>query len=487
MNTLMLQFRQVFSLCLIVCAFGCFAPQTQAVVPTPDGAYPNFTTAEGQNALKDLTTGAGNTALGAFSLFSTTAASFNTAVGAGALDLNTGDQNTAVGVAALLLNTGTNNTAVGVDALGLNTTGVENTADGAFALNNNTTGGSNTANGYEALFINTTGDANTANGHEALFSNTTGTGNTAIGNAALEGNTTAGANTAIGSIALASNTTGINNTAIGSTALFSNTTGTENTAVGFSAGVNITGAANVAVGSLDTTVGPGITTGTDNVVVGANAGAAITAGLFNVCIGSGAGSITNIGSANVYIGVEENAPGPGIDNNSIRILDNSSAAPATQCFIGGIRGVTTQNNDAIPVVIDSNFQLGTVSSSARFKTDIKPIDKTSECLLALKPVSFRYKVHKDTTPQFGLIAEEVAEVNPDLVIYDRDGKPYTVRYDAVNAMLLNEFLKEHRKMEEQDATIAGQQKQIDALTAAVQKVSAQLEASKATPQVVNNP
>ena len=113
------------------------------------------------------------------------------------------------------------------------------------------------------------------------------------------------------------------------------------------------------------------------------------------------------------------------------------------------------------------------------KTDIKPIDKTSECLLALRPVSFRYKVHKDRTPQFGLIAEQVAEVNPDLVIYDADGKPYTVRYEAVNAMLLNEFLKEHQTVQEL-------KKQVAELTAGLQKVSAQLELSKAAPQTVQS-
>jgi hypothetical protein len=394
---------------LIVCLG--WLQTARAVSPPPDGAYPNFTTAEGQNALKDLTTGSANTALGAYSMFSTTTASFNTAVGAGALDLNTGDNNTAVGVASLLLNTGTNNTGVGVDALGLNTTGESNAAVGAFALYNNTTGGSNTAVGYNAL-----------------SNNTTTTGNTAVGTAA---------------------------------------------------GINITGAENTAVGFLDTGVGPGITSGSANVVLGTNAGAAIEAGIFNVCIGSGTGSIANIGNENVYIGASENAPGPGVENNTIRIADNSSAAPALQCFIGGIRGVTTQNNDAIPVLIDSNFQLGTVSSSARFKTDIKPIDKTSECLLALRPVSFRYKVHKDRTPQFGLIAEQVAEVNPDLVIYDADGKPYTVRYEAVNAMLLNEFLKEHQTVQEL-------KKQVAELTAGLQKVSAQLELSKAAPQTVQS-
>jgi hypothetical protein len=163
------------------------------------------------------------------------------------------------------------------------------------------------------------------------------------------------------------------------------------------------------------------------------------------------------------------------------------------CFIGNIHGVTTAINDAIPVMIDSAGQLGTTNSSRRYKTEIKPMDKASESILALKPVSFRYKVHEDTTPQFGLIAEEVAKVNPDLVIYGGDGKPYTVRYDAVNAMLLNEFLKEHckneqqeSKLEEQEAKIARQEKQIEALTAGFQKVSAQLELNKPAMQTVLN-
>jgi len=149
--------------------------------------------------------------------------------------------------------------------------------------------------------------------------------------------------------------------------------------------------------------------------------------------------------------------------------------------------VTTGNANAIPVLIDSVGQLGTVSSSQRFKHDIKGMDKTSEGILALKPVTFHYKSDKTNTPQFGLIAEEVAAVNPDLVVRDENGEIYTVRYDAVNAMLLNEFLKEHRKNKEQEATIARLQKQIEALTAGLQKVSAQLELSESAPQTVNNP
>jgi uncharacterized coiled-coil protein SlyX len=182
-------------------------------------------------------------------------------------------------------------------------------------------------------------------------------------------------------------------------------------------------------------------------------------------------------------------------------IGSSGADVPGSCFIGNIRGVTTNNANAIPVVIDSFGQLGTLSSSQRFKKDIKPMEGTSGSVLDLKPVTFHYKNDKSNIPQFGLIAEEVAKVNPDLVVRDKDGQVYTVRYDAVNAMLLNEFLKAHCKMQEQEATIARlkstdakqeatiakQQKQIEALTAGLQKVSAQLEASKPAPQVVNNP
>jgi Chaperone of endosialidase len=149
-----------------------------------------------------------------------------------------------------------------------------------------------------------------------------------------------------------------------------------------------------------------------------------------------------------------------------------------------------------PVYINSNGQLGTQppASSRRFKEAIKPMDKSSEAILGLKPVTFHYKSDAQNTPQFGLIAEEVAKVNPDLVVRDDNGEIYTVRYEAVNAMLLNEFLKEHqravadhRKVEEQGALIARQQKQIEALTATVQKVSDQIALSKPAPQLVANP
>jgi hypothetical protein len=409
----------------------CFAlsPSANAVSPPPDGAYPNFTTAEGEKALQSLTTGAGNTALGAFSLFANTTGSFNTAVGAGALDLNTGDENTAVGVAALLLNTGTQNTAVGVDALGLNSTGFENTADGAFALYNNTTGPLNTATGFNALLSNTDGDHNTAMGANALSSNIDGGVNTAIGGNALANNT-ASANTAIGFDALLSNTGGTSNTATGVDALEFNTTGNGNIAIGASAGIDLT-------------------TGDNNIDI------------FD--------------------------PGLADESNTIRVGTEGTQAAT---YIAGIFGATAPSGTA--VFINFNGQLGTNTSSRRFKEEITPMNQVSEALYSLNPVSFRYKKEIDPARirQLGLVAEDVEKVNPDLIVRDKEGKPYSVRYDQVNAMLLNEFLKEHRKVEQQrkdfEAALARQQKQIEALTAGLQRVSAQLELSKAAPQTVLN-
>jgi Chaperone of endosialidase len=395
-------------------------PQAQAVSPPPDGAYSNFTTAEGQNALQSLTSGAGNTALGAYSLFSTATASFNTAIGALALDLNTGDQNTAVGVAALLLNTGANNTAIGVDALGLNTAGGSNAAVGAFALYNNISGGQNSALGVLALDSNTTGSINTAIGVQALQTATTADRNTAIGAFALQDDTIGDRNTAVGTFALSANTEGAFNTAVGVQALNGNLTGILNTALGVSAGSNVMTASNVT------------------------------------CIGANA----------------------------------SGADVSSTTWIANVFGTTTISGTTMPVIVSTAGQLGTMSSSRRFKNQIKPMDKASEVILALKPVTFHYNNDNTGTPQFGLIAEEVADVYPDLVVRDKDGKAYSVRYEAVNAMLLNEFLKEHAKVEQLkkgfESKVAEQQKQIEALTAGLQRVSAQLELSKAAPLTVKN-
>jgi hypothetical protein len=408
------------------------APNARAVIPPPDGGYPNFTTAEGTKALFSLTTGSANTAVGWFSLFSNAEGSFNTATGAGALLFNTADGNAAFGAAALLFNTtGINNTAVGAAALSHNTIAEENTATGAFALSSNTEGDFNTANGAFTLFTNNTGERNTATGDSALYGNTTGGNNTANGFQALKNNTTGFQNTANGLQALLNNTTGDDNTATGVVALLSNTTGDGNTANG--------------VGALFSN-----TTGTGNIALGFSAGFNLTTGNNNIDIGNN---------------------GVAAEASTIRI-----GSSQTRAFIAGIRGVATGVGDAIPVLIDSDGQLGTMSSSKRFKNEIKPMDKASEAILAFQPVTFHYKSDKRDTPQFGLIAEEVAEVNPDLIVRDKDGEIYTVRYDAVNAMLLNEFLKEHRKVEKLEATVAD-------LAAQLQKISAQVEMNSSVAKV----
>jgi len=353
----------------------------------------------------------------------------NTAEGGGALsNLTTGGANTAIGFHTLFNDrTGGGNTATGYSALYSNTNGGANTANGDFALYNNISGSYNTANGYSALYKNIDGNANTANGYLALFSSTTGNNNTANGVGALSSNTAGNSNTATGVSALLKNTTGIDNTAEGAGALGNNT-------------------------------------GSFNVALGFNAGASLTTGSNNIDIGHG---------------------GVAGESNTMRI----GTGKQTATFITGIRGTATANANAVPVVIDSAGQLGTVSSSRRFKDEIKPMDNSSEAILRLKPVTFHYKSDTRNTPQFGLIAEEVAKVNPDLVVRDENGEIYTVRYEAVNAMLLNEFLKEHRRATEQQAkvakqestitelktTVAQQQKQIEALTAGLQKVSAAVE------------
>jgi hypothetical protein len=404
--------------------------KSQAVSPPPDGGYPGNNTAEGQNALLSLTTGINNTAVGWFSLKSNTYGQLNTAVGAGTLS-------STVHVSR--------NTAIGGAALFSDTDGERNTAVGALALWSNTIGDFNTALGDSALFHNTTGSDNSAIGYQALFQNREGGANTAIGYFSLWLNTTGGGNTAIGEGALfASN--GNSNTAVGTGAL-QHPAGDSNTALGVNAGVDISGSNNIVIGANVFGFG-----GSNTIVIGANVG--------------------NLG-----------------ESNTIRIGNTD----ITDTFISGISGTTVASGAA--VLVDSGGHLGTLTSSKRFKEEVRPMNKTSEAIFSLEPVTFRYKKEIDPagTSQFGLIAEEVAKVNPTLVLRDKEGKPYTVRYDAVNAMLLNEFLKEHRKNEAQQATIAQLKSGLEALTATVkeqaaqiQKVSAQLELSKPAPQTVLN-
>ncbi len=343
--------------------------------------------------------------------------------------------------------------------------------------------------GRSALSNNTSGSGNTAEGVAALASNTTGAGNTAIGFNALLNNTIGMSNTAVGALALQGNV-GISNTATGVLALGSNTTGDSNTGMGFGALTDNT------IGAFNTAIGSGAllanTTANSNIAVGDSALLNNTTGSNNTAIGAGAGENLTIGDSNIDIA------NPGVAGESATIRIGSGNQTST--FSAGINGTVVTGTG---VVVNASGQLGVATSSARFKYEIKPMDKTSEALFALKPVSFRYKkeIDPEGTWQFGLVAEEVQNVNPALVVRDTEGKPYTVRYDAVNAMLLNEFLKEHHKVEElkQDfeSKMAEQQKQIEALTTGLQQVSAQLaaaspshgglEASKPAAQVVNNP
>ena len=346
------------------------------------------------------------------------------------------DRNTAEGDFALQsLTSGIHNTAIGFEALNKDTMGNFNTATGSEALKNNTAN-DNTADGFQALSFNTTGFQNAAIGWRALFMNTTGFHNTANGSEALLTNTTGNHNTATGDLALVSNTTGNFNTTDGAHSLVLNTTGTLNIVLGFAAGQNLT-------------------TGSNNIDV-ANGGVAAE-------------------SNTIRIG------------NQVAFTDMDGIVhPAhTKTIIAGIHGIAVSG---AAVVVNGSGQLGVAPSSERFKTEIKPMDKASEVVLALKPVTFRYKKELDpeSIPQFGLVAEEVEKVNPALITRDSDGKPYTVRYDAVNAMLLNEFLKEHRNVEKLEAIVARQQKQIQSLTAGLQKVSDQLELRRSTPQTVLN-
>jgi hypothetical protein len=430
-----------FILALASVSLAVIGPNVQAVVPPPDGGYPNFTTAEGQKALFHLSTGVANTAVGWFSIATVTDGNYNTGVGAGTLALNTADENTATGAGALLLNT----------------TGIGNTATGAFALLDNDSGNGNTATGLNALASNTNGGFNTATGDAALQNNITGSDNTAHGAGALEFNTGI-ENTAVGSGALLFNTTGTGSTATGFQALFDNTVANGNTAYGYQALSSNAGSA--ATASFNTAIGyralANQTSGTGNIALGGAAGDQITTGDDNIDIGSG---------------------GQFSDSRTIRIGEVQTAT-----YIAAIAGVNEGGTGILPVYINNLGRLGTQppASSRRFKTKIKPMDKTSEAILALKPVTFQYKSDQTDIPQFGLIAEDVAAVNADLIVRDENGEVYSVRYEAVNAMLLNEFLKEH-------VTVQELKKEIAALKAGLQKLSAQIDLGAPPIQtVVNN-
>jgi len=420
---------------LLAC-FG-FLPQINAapeVIPPPDGCYPGFTTAEGCQALQNLANGSANTAVGWRSLFAVADGSFNTSVGAGALVLNANDNNTAVGAVALLLNnTGSSNTAVGTAALEFNTSHFTNVAVGVFAAQNS-----------DASF-------NTAVGGFALRDNSNGTRNTAIGAGALEPMLGGDDNTAIGELA-GSNYTGTesNNVCIGS--------GTEGTA----------GESNaIRIGDASTSGG------IDVVTNGPLANA--------ISIGSGLSTqgisiLTLLGFGSVSIA------------NGLQTTNGAST-----CFVGGIFNQTPVAGSHAVVVGPNNQLADGTLSSRRFKKDIAPIDKLSEGILALKPVTFHWKNDKTNEPEFCLVAEEVAQVNLDWITRNPQGEVTGVRYETIPVLLLNEFLKEHKKVEEQQANISQLKSEMQTMVAQlkeqaaqIQKVSAQLEVSKTAPQVVAN-
>ena len=434
----LIQFKTTTPLLLMPLLLVCFAclPSTQAVTPAPDGAYPGYNTAEGLNALLPAIPGVWNTAIGAYALSSSAPGGLG---------------NTAVGLNSLRHNTtGTFNTAVGVNSLLFNTTGSQNVAIGYQALDFNGTDSANTAVGFQASFANNNNGDTTAVGWKALWHNT-GSRNCAFGSQALFSNTTPGnASNAFGYRALFSNTTGVFNNAFGWQALFSNIDGFNNTAMGDGAGDNITSGDN------------------------------------NTCLGANAGNAISTANGVVAIGLS----GANVDNTTyIR-----NVYPTIQPVVGV---------DPDLVTVNSSGRLGRANiSSRRYKHDIKSMDKASEAIFKLKPVSFRYNKEYDATQTlaFGLIAEEVAEVYPDLVGRNPEGQPESVRYEQINAMVLNEFLKEHQTVqalkstvEKQEAIIAQQQKGTEVLTAQlkeqatqIQKVSAQLELNKRAPRTVAN-
>jgi hypothetical protein len=412
---------------LLVC-FG-LAPVAQAVGPDTDGDIPGANNGDGIGVLVNLAGGIWNTGTGFEALNHDTVGRLNTATGTRALFSDT---------------SGSNNTANGVYALYSNVDGWFNSAFGAYALANNIEGDGNTAVGYSALWKNTD-ILNTAVGYGALRNNTTGFYNAAVGAYALFNNTTSGnSSNAFGWRALYSQTTGLFNNGFGWNALASNVTGANNTAMGDGAGFGVTGS--------------------DNTCFGASAGSSLTTGDGNVCIGSGVDGVAGE-SNHTYIGNVWNESQPYVPNT----------------------------NDIVTVNADGRlgYAQNVAPSSRRYKHDIKPMDKASEVLFVLKPVTFRYNKDLDPNerPQWGLVAEEVEKVNPDLVTRSRDkSKVEGVRYEAINAMILNEFLKEHRTVEELKKEIAALTATVKEQAAQIQKVSAQVETSKpATKVVVNTP
>ncbi len=444
--------RALLLIPLVLACFGLGSLTVQAVDPPPDGGYGGQNTAEGTDALFSLTTGVWNVAVGFQALHSDT----------------TGNQNTATGYKALFLNT----------------TGGKATAYGSQALYNNDTGNNNVATGFNTLFSNTSGNNNTGNGFRTLNFNN-GDDNTATGFNALYNNRTGVQNTATGSQALLHNFAASNNTGTGFQALFNNTTSELNVAVGDFAlasfnGTTATDGANTALGSIALTAE---TSGQENTAVGRRALESLTAGSHNTAVGWRAGDNVLTASGTVCIGSST----AGANDNDTTYIRN--VGTTLQPFSAGVV-------DFVTVRLSDN-RLGRNASSQRYKENIKAMDKASEAIYQLKPVTYRYKkaIDPNQNLDYGLVAEDVAKIDPKLAIRDGNGQIESVRYMAIYNMMLNELIKEHRKVEQLQATVAQQQKGMEVLTAQfkeqvsqIQKVSAQLEVNKPTQKVVlSNP
>jgi hypothetical protein len=438
---------------LSVLASFVLLPQMRAaseVTPQVPENFSGSNTFDGFHALFSQTSNTFNSAFGWQSLALQTTATAVTGVGAGTLTLNTADNNTAVGAAALL---------------------------------NNTTATGNVAVGGFSLLDNTTGSANTAVGMQALQNNHSGVTNTGVGRFAAQ-NTTAGFNTAVGGFSLQANTGGTQNTAVGAGAMESANGGDDNTAVGFLAGNALgSGNGNICIGSnvigvsgQNNTIRIGTNLPSDGINV-IDGGPAANFILIGDGLSTGGISIgTLIGFGNVSIGT-------GL----------TTTTGGSSCNIGGIYNQTPVAGSHTVLVGPNNQLADATLSSRRFKRDIAPIDKLSEGILALKPVTFHWKTDKTNEPEFGLVAEEVAEVNLDWITRNPQGEVTGVRYDTIPVLLLNEFLKEHKKVEEQQASISQLKSEMQTMVAQlkeqaaqIQKVSAQLEVGRPAPQVVAN-
>jgi len=445
-----------------------FNSGTPALASEVNGNFSAVKTAVDDNAARITTLQTTVTPAGNIVLVPSTASTGNILKGTTPFIHNFGLANTFIGVnAGNFTMTGDSNTAFGASALTSNTSGINNAAAGFVALFSNTTGSNNTASGNGALLSNTIGNSNTATGFAALASNTTGGTNSASGTQALQKNTTGSDNPATGADALLLNTTGAGNTASGSNALSSNTTGIGNTASGMSAlRSNTTGNDNIASGDGALRFN---TTGDFNVAIGANALLNSTTGDNNIAIGLQAGSNLTGGSNNIYIGnVGVTIP----ESSTIRI----GQVTQTRAFIAGIRGITTGSANAIPVLVDSAGQLGTVSSSRRVKDDISDMGDASSKLMKLRPVTFHYKTDKNPkgrTLQYGLVAEEVAKVAPGLVARSADGRIETVYYQFLAPMLLNEVQKQQRTIDRQIARIAELEQDRERQTAEIAQLKRQ--------------